>query len=286
LRSASSAIRRCFVDTRLEFPGIRGISQQRFHGSASRFPPRGPRRSLVPPLLRYYQDATIPCRPSRRTSLPSFGGTTGALVRFAPDATECCGARAWSWSPGTSGRGALPWRRQGLPSSWGTSISVCPCSQTPAGRTPLTRDGASAWSPLETRRRRRRETDFRGSIAWLSGSLSTYHVTVTRLTAQDSLPGAGQALLDGLPTRKVPLKGFKLASCSLSPFPKLAWHKPLLCSQLRRSTYSVSDCDCIGNREEAPVVRPVRPPTRIPDEPISPPRELRKSFPNEAQQAR
>jgi hypothetical protein len=43
---------------------------------------------------------------------------------------------------------------------------------------------------------------------------------------QDSLPGAGQALLDGLSTRRVPMKGFKLTSCSLSSFPKLAWRKP------------------------------------------------------------
>jgi hypothetical protein len=40
-------------------------------------------------------------------------------------------------------------------------------------------------------------------------------------TAQGSLPGAGQALLDGLDTRRVPTKGFQLTSCSLSSFSKL-----------------------------------------------------------------
>jgi hypothetical protein len=39
---------------------------------------------------------------------------------------------------------------------------------------------------------------FRGSIAWLSGSPPTYHLSVVRLPAQDWLPGAGQALLGGL----------------------------------------------------------------------------------------
>ena len=39
--------------------------------------------------------------------------------------------------------------------------------------------------------------------------------------AQDSLPGAGQALLDRLFTCKVPLKGFQLTSCVSSSFPKL-----------------------------------------------------------------
>jgi len=43
-------------------------------------------------------------------------------------------------------------------------------------------------------------------------------------TTQDSLPVAGQALLDGLFTRKVPMKGFKVEYyIFLSPFPKLAW---------------------------------------------------------------
>jgi hypothetical protein len=40
-------------------------------------------------------------------------------------------------------------------------------------------------------------------------------------TTQDSLPAAGQALLGGLRTRRVPLKGFKAASYISSPFPKL-----------------------------------------------------------------
>ena len=45
-------------------------------------------------------------------------------------------------------------------------------------------------------------------------------------TTQDSLPVAGQALLDGVLTRKVPMKGFKVEFyIFLSPFPKLAWRK-------------------------------------------------------------
>lgn len=35
-------------------------------------------------------------------------------------------------------------------------------------------------------------------------------------TTQDSLPGAGQALLDGVLTRKVPMKGFRLRLFLLS----------------------------------------------------------------------
>ena len=146
--------------------------------------------------------------------------------------------------------GILPWRRQELPSSWGAPIPGCPCSQTPAGRNDPDHNRPLAWPPLEERRRRRRETDFRGSIAWLPGSLSTHHDAGYPNTAQDSLPGAGQALLDGLPTRRAPTKGFKLTSCSLSPFPKLAWHNPLLCSIVSEKIAPQET----RNREEEPVL--------------------------------
>jgi len=42
-------------------------------------------------------------------------------------------------------------------------------------------------------------------------------------TTQDSLPVAGQALLDGIFTRKVPMKGFKVVVYISFPFPKLSW---------------------------------------------------------------
>ena len=45
-------------------------------------------------------------------------------------------------------------------------------------------------------------------------------------TTQDSLPAAGQALPDGLSTRRTPTKGFRFAFYISSPFPKLAWRNP------------------------------------------------------------
>ena len=45
--------------------------------------------------------------------------------------------------------------------------------------------------------------------------------SVTSTPTQDSLPAAGQALLDGVLTRKVPMKGFKVVNYISSPFPKL-----------------------------------------------------------------
>jgi hypothetical protein len=63
----------------------------------------GLRPGTVRQLRRYYQGAMTSCRPSRRTSLPSFGGTSASTRSFRSPADECAVA-AWSWSPGSSSR--------------------------------------------------------------------------------------------------------------------------------------------------------------------------------------
>ena len=127
----------------------------------------------VPRLPRYYQGTATSCRPSRRTSFPSLGGTTGTR-RFRSRRRGAWPAAGLGLVTRYPRPGRLPWRRQELPSSWETPIPVCPCSSTPAGRGVPDLSGTLAWPPLRERRRRRRE-DFRGSIAWLSGSPPTYH---------------------------------------------------------------------------------------------------------------
>ncbi len=58
---------------------------------------------------------------------------------------------------------------------------------------------------------------------------------------QDSLPVAGQALLDGLLTRKIPMKGFKVVSYISSPSPKLAWRKHIdRCTKLQFDNFNCS----------------------------------------------
>jgi hypothetical protein len=83
------------------------------------FPPPGP-AGPVPRLHRYYEGATTSCRPSRRTPLPSCGGTSVALVAFAPRRTSAP-PRPGVGNP-VSPAGMLPRRRKDLPSSWGISI--------------------------------------------------------------------------------------------------------------------------------------------------------------------
>src|SRR5262249_45780771 len=78
------------------------VSHARVCRPTLRFPPQRP-PGRVPLLRRYYQSATTPCRPSRRTSLPSLGGTSASTRSVRSPADECA-AGAWSWSPGSSGR--------------------------------------------------------------------------------------------------------------------------------------------------------------------------------------
>ena len=111
-----------------------------------------------------------------------------------------------------------------LPSSWGTSVVRLPCSiPTPAGLPAPDHCGVAAWPLVCKQQRLPRITDFRSSIAWLSDSLFTLRGVGYLSTTQNSLPVAGQALPDGISTRKVPMKGFKVADYISFPFPKLAW---------------------------------------------------------------
>ena len=102
-----------------------------------------------------------------------------------------------------------------------SQLSVCTCSNpTPAGLLAPDHYSAAAW-PLVAQLQRLPRKVFRRSIAWLSDSLSTHRSAGYPSPTQDSLPVAGQALLDGLLTRKVPMKGFKVVIYISFPFPKL-----------------------------------------------------------------
>ena len=111
------------------------------------FPPPGP-AGPVPRLHRYYEGATTSSRPSRRTSLPSFGGTSVALVVFAPRRTSAP-SRPGVGHP-VSPTGILPRRRQDLPSSWGISIvrlCVFPRRRQDCSHQTITMQQRGPWTP-------------------------------------------------------------------------------------------------------------------------------------------
>jgi hypothetical protein len=148
---ASAAIRSCFVDTFVEFRGIRRVAQERFHDPTPRFPPlasAGDRLQASSVL----SGAMTSCRPSRRASLPSLGGTSVALVLFAPKRTSA------PLRPGVghpvAPAGILPRRRQDLPSSWGTPIVRLHMFYSDADRTVGTRPYSAAAWPLVIERQR------------------------------------------------------------------------------------------------------------------------------------
>ncbi len=130
-----------------------------------------------------------------------------------------------SASAHTIGRSPLPTQSvswgalsPGLPKFLGNPN--CPFAHVPIRRRQdclhQTVHSAAAWPLVEQKQRLPRKV-FRRSIAWLSDSLSTLRRTGYPATTQDSLPAAGQALPDGLSTRKVPMKGFRFASLHFIP---------------------------------------------------------------------
>ena len=195
------------------------MSQQRVHVPDASLPSPGSARAFVPPLRRYYQGTATSCRPSRRVSFPSLGGTTGSRI-FRSRRRCVRQRRAWGWSPG------IPFREFFRGDDRISQVPGEPPFPFAHGLRPrpadasLTVDGTLAWPPLTERRRRRRQNDFRGSIAWLSGSPPTYHALVSRRRAR-----LASRCWSGSPgrafTRRVPIKGFQLTSCGLSSFSKL-----------------------------------------------------------------
>ena len=93
------------------------------------FPPPGP-AGPVPRLHQYYEGATTSSRPSRRTSFPSFGGTSVALVMFAPRRTSAP-SRPGVGHP-VSPPGNLPRKRARSPKFLGNPN--CPFAHVPRRR--------------------------------------------------------------------------------------------------------------------------------------------------------
>lgn len=128
---------------------------------------------------------------------------------------------AWNFRVRASRNRFSRGRLLGLSSSLGTPI-VCLRMFHDSGWTSAPDFGrASARPPLYTKQRLQ-HCKFRSSIAWLSDSLSTLRRTGHPATTQDSLPGAGQALLDGLAYPQDSDERFLGCQVILSSFPELS----------------------------------------------------------------
>ena len=115
-------------------------------------PSTGSRPMSVPPLQRYYQDATTSCLPFRRASFPSLGGTTVAssVRSFVTEGAKATRPGVFSLWPGHSVEAACirgEGRTSQVPAE--PQSPVCACSSTPAEPTrgsPIA--SRSAWPPL------------------------------------------------------------------------------------------------------------------------------------------
>jgi hypothetical protein len=139
--------------------------------------------------------------------------------------------------PRARGSTAGPHRRhltqggqQGLPSSRETSTASMPGSSTPAGLHAPYRSGAAAWPPREERRGLP-HWDFRSSIARPQSSLSTLRRVGCPTATQDSLPGAGSALLGGLDYPQGFAARFQRCTHIPSPSPRLLGASPFSCRE-------------------------------------------------------
>ena len=132
--------------------------------------------------------APTPCRPSRRTSFPSLGGTVPCPSRM----TRSVG------TPPSSGFGKPVPNRQrhtettGSPRFLGSPLGYMPCSKTPVGRRRQATGRLSCCLPHLLRRRLPRRVQFRGSITQPATMLSTLRSQGYPCTTQDSLPAGGQ----------------------------------------------------------------------------------------------
>ena len=105
----------------------------------------------VPPLRRYSGGAKPSCRPSRRTSFPSFGGT------FLPSCVFRSRGRPVAYvlagqgfeSPGDPLSSGLFGRsRQDFTRSWGTLLRICPAPGPRPDRCPLASRGNIDAAPI------------------------------------------------------------------------------------------------------------------------------------------
>lgn len=150
------------------------MSQQRFHVPDASLPSTGSTRAFVPPLRRYYQGTPTSCRPSRLASFPSLDGAAGSRIFRSRDGCVPP-TRAWGCSSGIPFRKCFHGDDRSSQVPGEPQFMFAHVLRPRPAATSLTDCGTFAWPPLKGRRRRRRQYAFRGSIAWLSGSLPTFH---------------------------------------------------------------------------------------------------------------
>src|SRR5262249_31947703 len=155
------------------------------------------------------------CRPSRRASLPSLGGTS-SVHSFGSLPGGRVRRRGRELVTRVSGRDYRGGDDRISPVPGEPRLSVCPVQPTPAGPRAPDRYGAAAW-PWVCEQQGLLRKVFRRSGAGRSDSRSTLRRAGYPAATQDALPAVGQTLLGGRSTRRVPTKGFRGAIVTSRP---------------------------------------------------------------------
>jgi hypothetical protein len=121
--------------------------------------------------------------------------------------------------------GILPWRRQDLPSSWGTPIPVCTWSPTPAGRYVPDRLRNARVAPAKgtTKAPTRRLSRLNSMAFGLAAYVSRCWLPAT---AQDWLPGAGQLSRTGFHPQSSDKRFSTHFNVRCPPFPSFLAQSP------------------------------------------------------------
>ena len=188
----------------------------------------------VPRLHRYYQGTATSCRPSRRTSFPSLGGTAGALRFRLPGAEECVPAEPGVGHP-VSPAGTSSAETAGSPKFLGNLD--CPFAMfLDSGRTAGPRP---LWDRSVALGRGTAKAPARNRLS----KLDRMAFGLAAYASQRRLPKRRARLASrcwsGSPGRAFHPQGSaeRFPKCSRyipSSFPKLAWRNPHLCFRVTK----------------------------------------------------
>ena len=171
------------------------------------------------PASQVLRGAPTPCRPSRRTSFPSLGGTAPALdVRSQ-------GSRALLPGPGLVQRVAHPAprarRRQGLSGSWGTPMCTCPALRPRRDLHARPTSASRCCLPSCLTTSALAAIVLRGSITRPAHSLSSrFAGRITPPPRNTRFRLVASLCRAGLTARWVPARGFRACQSHLIPLPQ------------------------------------------------------------------
>ena len=160
-----------------------------------RFPPRGPHGRLFPRFHGTIKALRLPAAHPAALRFLRLAVPRSTYISLPPPLRAAAAGLGVVHSVSPSGKSS--WRRQEFPSSWGALVPVCTWSPTPAGRCVPDRLRDAHVAPATRTTKAPTTTKISGLNSMAFGLAAYVSRCWLPVTAQDWLPGAGQALLGG-----------------------------------------------------------------------------------------